>query len=276
METTLEVLVAAMYQTDFSLVEKMNIKADAVIANQYDYGEIKEKNSFGNRILMVSTATRGVGKNRNLCLLFSSADILLFADQDVLYVDNMPDIVCKAFIENKNADVILFGFNLSKGGKVYETRCPENGRIPFLKSLKYGTYSVAVRRRSILQKNIMFTELFGGGCPYSHGEDSDFIVRCFKSGLKVYGCNQIIGCTAKDVSTCFEGYREKYFFDTGALARNTFGMLSPFYILYMAIRTRGLTDISIQGKLKLMIEGYRGFQNGKIYNSNNSLMEVKK
>lgn len=276
MKPTLEVLVAAMNQNDFSLVEKMNMTANAVIANQCSNVSFEKRYISENRILMISTDTRGVGKNRNLCLLFSSADILLFADQDVVYVDNMPDIVCKAFNENKNADVILFGFHLSKGGKVYETRCPKNGRIPFLKSLKYGTYSVAVRRKSVLQKNIMFTELFGGGCPYSHGEDSDFIVRCFKSGLKVYGCHQIIGSTAKDESTCFDGYEDKYFFDTGALARNTFGMLSPFYILYMAIRTRGLTDISIQGKLKLMIEGYRGFQNGKIYNSNNSLMEVKK
>ena len=276
MKPTLEVLVAAMNQNDFSLVEKMNMTADAVIANQCSDVSFQKGYISGNRILMISTDTRGVGKNRNLCLLFSSADILLFADQDVLYVDNMLDIVCKAFNENENADVILFGFNLSKCGKVYETRCPENGRIPFLKSLKYGTYSVAVRRRSILQKNIMFTELFGGGCPYSHGEDSDFIVRCFKSGLKVYGCNQIIGCTAKDVSTCFEGYREKYFFDTGALARNTFGMLSPFYILYMAIRTKRLTDISLLGKLKLMIQGYHGFRNGRAYDSNNGFVEISK
>ena len=32
----LQVLVATMHQRDFSLVEKMNIRCDAVIANQAD------------------------------------------------------------------------------------------------------------------------------------------------------------------------------------------------------------------------------------------------
>ena len=276
MKPSLEVLVAAMNQNDFSLVEKMNMKANAVIANQCSYVGLEERCTSENKFLMVSTNTRGVGKNRNIGLLFSTADILLFADQDVVYADNMSEIVCDAFDKNIDADVILFGFNFSKGGKVYKTRCPRSGKIPFLKSLKYGTISIAVRRNSILQKKIMFTELFGGGCLYSHGEDSDFIMRCFKSGLKVYGCRQIIGCTAKDESTCFDGYGEKYFFDTGALARNTFGVLSPLYILYMAIRTKRLADISLLGKLKLMIQGYNGFRNGRAYDSNNSFMEITK
>ena len=31
---TLQILVAAMHQTDFSLVEKMNLQCDAILANQ--------------------------------------------------------------------------------------------------------------------------------------------------------------------------------------------------------------------------------------------------
>ena len=36
----LQVLVATMHQKDLSLVEKMNIRCDAVIANQADKNEI--------------------------------------------------------------------------------------------------------------------------------------------------------------------------------------------------------------------------------------------
>lgn len=84
----LEILVAAMHQKDLSLVEKMNINCDAIIANQADYDDFLTKEVDDKKISMITTSLRGVGKNRNLALNLATADILLMADEDCVYEEN--------------------------------------------------------------------------------------------------------------------------------------------------------------------------------------------
>ena len=78
-----EVLVATMHQTDFSLIDKMNIQSDAVFANQAQSCGYEEREINGNKVRMVTTNHRGVGRNRNLATLYAQGDILLFSDDDV-------------------------------------------------------------------------------------------------------------------------------------------------------------------------------------------------
>ena len=65
---SLEVLVATMFQTDYSLPEKMNIQSDAIIANQCERNEVVEFDFNGYRIKYLSFAERGVGLNRTTLL----------------------------------------------------------------------------------------------------------------------------------------------------------------------------------------------------------------
>ena len=76
-----------MHQSDFSKIKEMNIKSDVIFANQCDHTSYEELEFDGHTAKMISTATRGVGKNRNLALIYASADICLFADDDVTYDD---------------------------------------------------------------------------------------------------------------------------------------------------------------------------------------------
>ena len=121
----LQVLVATMHQKDLSLVEKMNIRCDAVIANQADKNEILTEDN----VTMITTKTRGVGLNRNIALLAADAEILLFADDDVMYHDDMTEKVVAAFAENPQADVIIFGMNITRNGQITERRTLRNKRL---------------------------------------------------------------------------------------------------------------------------------------------------
>ena len=103
----LQVLVATMRQSDMSIAEKMNISCEAVIANQAGRNEFTETVGEFGRIRMISTDTVGVGLNRNIALFASDSDIILFADDDVVYNDDMPQNVIDAFRENPKADVII-------------------------------------------------------------------------------------------------------------------------------------------------------------------------
>lgn len=255
----IEVLCATMGQSDFSKRWEMGIaRCDAILANQADcYGYCEQQTPDGTTRLF-TTPTRGVGKNRNFALALAKGDILLFADDDLQYEPDMPDIVAGAFERYPDADLIVFGAKLSKGGKVYKTKAPHDGKLPFRKALRYGTYSMAVRRQAVLRHNLHFSELFGGGCLYSYGEDSDFIVQCFRKRMRVYGCSSVIAATRKDASTCFTGYGEKYYFDKGALVRHSLKGIAYPYMVRLAMQKVD-TSLTVMQRLKLLWQGYRSF-----------------
>ena len=54
----LQVLVAAMDQTDLSLVTKMNLACSAIIANQTDHFGYDCENTDAGKVVMISTDTR--------------------------------------------------------------------------------------------------------------------------------------------------------------------------------------------------------------------------
>jgi glycosyltransferase involved in cell wall biosynthesis len=254
----LQVLTAAMHQTDLSLAEKMNIRCSAVIANQADREEIISQETEYGELKMITTPTRGVGLNRNIALLASSADIILFADEDMVYYDEMPDEILKAFYNMPHADVLIFGIDILKNDRIIERRKSECSRLHIWNAMRYGTVRIAARRESLLRKNITFHQSFGGGCPFSTGEDSLFLKACFDSGLKVYSHNYVLGTCCKDTSSWFVGYNEKYFYDKGVLVRTLFPKTAYLMALYFGINFKRETDIKVFDRLKLIYSGVRG------------------
>lgn len=254
----LQVLVVTMNQGDFSLAERMNLRCDAVIANQADREEIMSRKTDHGALKMITTKTKGVGLNRNIALLASDAEFVLFADDDVVYNDDMPDAVVNAFRDNPRADVLIFGVDITHGGKVTEQRHLKKKRLHIWNALRYGTYRIAIRRAAVLKNNLSFHQCFGGGCMYSSGEDSLFIKSCFDCGLRVYTHDYVLGTCAKDTSTWFVGFNEKYFYDKGALVRCLFPCIPYLMAPYFAIRFKRETNISVFKRLKLVFMGVRG------------------
>ena len=267
----IEILCPTMHQNDFSKYYEMNIHGcDVLFTNQADQFSYQELIVGHNSLKMLTTATVGVGKNRNFALELSSGEILLFADDDLIYEPDMSKIVRKAFEEFADADMIVFGTKYTADGKVYKYRKPKTGKLSFFKSLRYGTYAIAVRRKSVLMHNIHFSELFGGGCIYSYGEDTDFIIQCFRKHLKIYAYGEVIASTSKNASTCFSGYGEKFYFDRGALAKHSMGLMTIPYMIRMSLKDMNKehvtrkdlnSNMSFRKKMRLLWSGYRCFPN---------------
>ena len=261
----LQVLVATMHRQDFSVGETMNIRCDAVFANQADREEtVNCRNRWGDW-KMVTTSTRGVGLNRNLALLAADGDILLLADDDVVYNDDMPQQVTKAFQENPQADVLIFSMDILKNGKVTEKRHLQHKRRRVWDSMRFGTYTMAIRRKALLRGNIAFHQCFGGGCMYSAGEDSVFLKNCFDRGLKVYSHPYVLGTCCKDTSSWFVGYNEKYFYDKGALMAHLFPRIPHLMGIYFGVRFKRETDVPAWKRVRLIFRGIQGGKNLKPY-----------
>ena len=126
-----EVLCVTMRQNDFSKLKEMNIHSDVVFANQCDHTSYEELEFDGHTAKRISTQTRGVGINRNLTLMYASADVCLFADDDVTYDDDMEQRVIAEFNAHPDADVIIFHLDTDS----------ERKQIKYLKTKKCGRFS---------------------------------------------------------------------------------------------------------------------------------------
>lgn len=251
----LQVLVAAL-EGDWSLPEKMNLQGDAIIANQCDRWAVEERGS----IRMLCSSTRGVGRNRNLALAAAQGEFLLFADDDMSYYPMALELVVKAFEQLPQADVLIFSMDMTRNGEIYEKRHLPVKRCYFHNSLKYGACRMAVRRESIEKAGLHFSQEFGGGSRYGSGEDSLFLCDCFRAGLQVWSHDLVLGRCAKDSSSWFEGYNERYFFDKGAL----FAALSPLFGSLLSLRfllkqRKNLTELSFGEASKAMMKGRRDY-----------------
>lgn len=254
----LQVLVAAMDQTDLSLVTKMNLACSAIIANQTDHFGYDCENTDAGKVVMISTDTRGVGVNRNIALLASDSEFILFADDDLRYYDELEKNILSAFDENPKADAIIFGIDLMKNGEIYERRHLKNRRLRLWNSMRYGAPVLAARRSAIVKSGITFNTCFGGGCIYGSGEDSLFIKACFDKGLRVYSCEYVLGIRRNDSSSWFSGCDEKYFYDKGALMGCLFPRLKHLMALYFAVRCKRPTKIGCGKRIRLMLAGLDG------------------
>ena len=104
----IEVLVSTMHQKNTDLINKMNLKTDAIIINQTDNTDYNEISLKEYKVRMFSFNERGVGLSRNSALMRSDADICVLADDDMVFCDDYEEAVKTAFKDNPEADLIIF------------------------------------------------------------------------------------------------------------------------------------------------------------------------
>ena len=254
----LEVLVAAVQENEITLAEHMNLSTDAVICIQcqeYSYYEFMRR---GSRIRAYSFGERGVGRNRNNALMRAEAEYVLFADEDIIYEDDYEKEILEAFAENPEADILMFNVAAVEERRTYENRRWK--RVRWYNYGRYPTYAMCAKLDPLRRANVWFSLLYGGGAPYSNGEDSLFIHDCLKKGLRIGAVPVTIGHEARredNSSTWFEGYNEKFFYDRGVLYHDLYGhMQRPFALRFLlAHRKKMCTEISVWKAYQLMVEG---------------------
>lgn len=254
-----EILCVTMHQKNFSKIKEMNIHSDVVFANQADTTSFEQIEFEGHTAKMITTDTRGVGVNRNLSLTYASADICLFADDDVVYNDNMEEVVLSEFEKNPKSDIMIFHFESDDPSKP-QPKYNKTRRYPSWKRHPWGAIRIAFRLSAIRKANLSFTTLFGGGCVFPSGEDSMWLKDAIDKGLKIYVSNKTIGQVSFATSTWFTGINENYFYGIGAFYACARKKTKVLRFLYTLFRTRGQGSLSMKEKLKWMKYGARGYK----------------
>ena len=231
----LQVLLSTMNQKDKKIIEKMGINTDAIIINQCNKNEVEIIDDNEKHILFMSFKERGVGLSRNTALQRATADICIFADDDVIYKEDYENIILQQFKENPRADVLIFNIeSTNKERPEYEIK--KKKRVNIFTCLKYGTSRIAIRLDKVRIANINFSLLWGGGAKYSQGEDTLFLRDCIKNKLKVYTVPISIGTVSHETSTWFKGYNEKYLKDRGAFYKAFCPKLRYLFCIQYVIR----------------------------------------
>lgn len=255
----LEVLCVTMHQNDFSKIKEMNLHSNVVFANQCDHTSYNEFEYEGHTAKMISTQTRGVGVNRNLTLMYANADICLFADDDVVYRDNMEELVVSEFEAHPDADVIIFHLETDDKERV-QVKYSKTKKCGKFMRMPWGGVRIAVRLSSIRKANVCFTTLFGGGCVFPSGEDSMWLQDAKRKGLTFYVSKETIGRVSFASSTWFSGFDERFYYGKGAFYQAARPKLKYLWILYMALKTYRSKEMKFVDKIKWMYYGTKGYK----------------
>lgn len=255
---TYQLLVSTMMRDDFQIAGEMNIHSDAIIINQADRHGYDAISNGKSVIQMYSFAERGVGLSRNTAMMRATADIIEFADDDMVFTDTYKEDVIREFENHPEADAILFSVESLNPDRPL-LKIKKFGRISKIEALKYGCARLAVRREKVLYNNLSFSLLFGGGARYGSGEDTVFLQDCLRAGLRIYKSPVKIADVKQNASTWFTGYTEKYYRDKGALFAAALPILCYPYAFISAFKSKpgrfGKMDIC-----RMYLQGIQAFQ----------------
>lgn len=255
---TAQVMISCMYQ-DLDIIQRSNLTHDVLVINQCDVKDEVIKH-YPNNIIWVDTPTRGLSCSRNLALEKAEGEVCLIADDDEFFEPNIQEKVFEIFVRHQEIDVLVlqgknYGYKTSKGFH----------KMNYIELFHINSISIAVRRNSIIDKNILFDVNIGSGTGNGAGEEFKFVLDCKRKGLQIYYYPLIkSSVNLKSESQWFKGFNKKYFYNKGATNRYILGfLLAVLYALYWTITHRDLYQkyVSIYDALK---ENLRGVVNNPI------------
>lgn len=232
------VLVTTMHQTDAEIYKRMNLQTDAVIGNQASDNWERTETMDGNIVNMITTATRGLSRNRNIAMAHADvpADYWLFSDDDLRFYDGYEQTVLSAFEEFPDADAIKFNIRCVSERQLSMAPIRAAHRAGRREVTSWGVCVLAVKADKLKQGGIVFNERFGTGTPNFCGEDSIFLQELFKKGWRVYAHPAVIADIDQTESSWFKGWDEKYFTVSGMVLSEMYPLLCYLLAVRSAYR----------------------------------------
>lgn len=249
-----EILLSTQ-NSNIDVLDRENIFSNVVVVNQCsEYrSNIFRRHSYN--VHWIDSRSKGLSTSRNLAIKNSTADICLFADDDLFYNENVTAIITDEFIKYESADIIIFtadGYNTEK--KHY---WPTPRRLSYMSSMKVSSWQISFRRNVIVKNGLFLKEEFGSGAKYYCGEENIWLWDCLNKGLKIFYVPVKIATHIESESSWFKGYTEWFFISKGAAFTAMSTALSIFLIMQFAIRKHYLWkgDVSFKKSLSWMLNG---------------------
>jgi len=196
---------------------------------------------------------KGLSKSRNRAIENAKAEICLISDDDVVFKQDIAQIILNVFEENPDADIITFQIETPDGKKF-----KDYGTAQFWHNMrtlmKVSSIEIAFRKKSIINNNIKFDESFGLGTEFPTGEEIIFLSDAIKKGLK------ILYIPIPIVIHPFESSGKNYdnlnlIQAKGAMFYRIFGNLSYIISIIFALKKYKLSKYSFLKFTNLILKG---------------------
>lgn len=256
---TLDVLLSAMHLEGYKYINSLNITGNCVIINQCKKTDSQVISDNNRKITYIETTDRGLSKSRNMAIEHSSADICIFCDNDVEYLEEYENFILEEYQKHPEYDMIIFHVE----SEINPVPCyPSPRKIGYLTSGKIISYEISFRRDSI--RNIRMDERIGAGTKYRMGEENAFLYECLRQGLKIYYIPKKIAKLRYEPSTWYSGFNQDFFISRGASFQAMTSHYSLLLIAQYAIRKYPLyrNYVSFFSAVRYMLDGKRSYAAG--------------
>lgn len=257
----LQHIISTMHRTEFSFVEGMNLKNDALVVNQAD-GEGDISFSLdGKQIRVITTTERGLSNSRNKLLDNTDCDVAILGDDDLYYLDGYEKIIESAYEKYPKADIIAFCFT-QKLGEDTRRQFPKPKKLGILDIGKIASVEITFKPKSVKEKEIRFDTLLGLGAEFGSGEENAFLADALRAGLEIQFVPMTICYLLPDTEErkkWKDGFGEDYFVKKGACFFRIYrGLFLPLAIAFVLLKKRGVFKrVPTVSAIKWMIRGKR-------------------
>lgn len=259
----LEILISTMNRMDLKFLDKMfthNHICDylILIINQTINGNELKSNSKNIRV--INSYDKGLSKSRNLAIKNSIGDIILIADDDIIYEPKFENKILEAFIKHRDAGIVTFRMQDENGNLFKKYPLIKRHNRKSLESV--NSVVIAFKKQIINNYNLQFNTLFGLGAPFSTGEEYIFLMDAFVKNLNIYFEKDVI-LTHNHNSSGRKLGTDSLIYARSAIMRKLHGSLAKLYLLkyiVYSILNKEIKPIEFMAKYNMGLKGIKDYE----------------
>jgi glycosyltransferase involved in cell wall biosynthesis len=131
----------------------------------------------------ITKSEKGVAKSRNVVLENTTTKYLLFADDEITFLNDGVNAAISYLEANSDCDLVL-AQAIDTNGQLRKTYPSKEVDLTKFNSAKAATYEMIVRVESAKRRGVRFDESFGAGVENYLGDEYIFITDLLKKGGK--------------------------------------------------------------------------------------------
>jgi hypothetical protein len=171
-------------QEVIEIAQKSHAVNHFLVADEVPGPESSEEIALGDVSSFTFFSTNKVGANAKRNFLFdaSTADVVMFGDDDICLQEGYESSVQKAFSESPNADAIRFNCASLNPDRPLKLINVER-KITRKDVMSLPASGFFFRRSAIEKLHLRFDESIGPGTKVDHGDDTVFLYNCICKGM---------------------------------------------------------------------------------------------
>ncbi|SQH59021.1 glycosyl transferase family protein [Aeromonas caviae] len=185
--------------------------------------DAKERFSYED-ITLIESDTKGLTNSRNEALKYSTEELILISDDDVVYECDVADKILSAQKENP-FHIALFKAKVTEDSTDFRKYPINSGQLSKIECLHACSIEMVIDKRKIDTSEVFFNKDFGIGAKFICGEESVFLFDAIDANLNVSFINQYIVSHPKESTATNKNNAFSILKAKGAVYRYGFGFI---------------------------------------------------